>query len=290
MSSIIYNKEDFKTLEPTKVLELEPSFLEYNRELELLLCSLCDLALLNSKAINKHIKEKHSSTKVTKTLLNNLESYSIKSYLDSNTRIPNNTYYFKNLPLVLKGYRCYKCSSFLTTSYIKLRKHLVNIEGLKATSTKKREDIGNTITPLQVLYPSLNKGLFIPKLPIIGKNSLKTNTLLSRESSSSSSSNTSSRSNSLIEEEGPSSSLYIDYKSKKEDLLNRSKEIGDTSLTSNKALSSFLKSSRFNLFLENKNIKDLLELISPFNKEDKVLDLIYTFSYNLSYKISRVML
>src|SRR4051794_38140695 len=139
MSSIIYNKEDFKTLEPTKVLELDPSFLEYNKELELLICSLCNLALLNTKAINKHIKEKHSSYKLTKSHLSKLESYSIKSYIDSNTRVSNNTYYFKNLSLVLKGYKCYKCNSFLTTSYRKLRTHLATIEGIKATSTKKRE-------------------------------------------------------------------------------------------------------------------------------------------------------
>ena len=147
MSSIIYNEEDFKVLEPTKTNELEPSFLEYNKVLEIIICSLCSIALLNKKAIRKHLKEKHNSLKLNKTILSNLESYTITSYLDSNTKVPSNTYYFKNLPLILKGYKCYKYN-FITTSYRKLRIYLVTIEKLKATSTRKRDDIDSTITPL----------------------------------------------------------------------------------------------------------------------------------------------
>jgi hypothetical protein len=163
-NSLIYTKEDFVTLESTKVIELEPSFLTYNKDLEVLICSSCSLVIINTKTIKKHLKEKHPSTKVTKEVLSKLESYSIKSYIDSTTNIPYNTYYFKDLPIILKGYKCVKCP-FITTSYKKLRNHLVTIEGIKGTSTKKREDI--TITPIQLLYPSLNKGLFIPKLPLI---------------------------------------------------------------------------------------------------------------------------
>ena len=102
-SSLIYIKEDFITLEPTKVIELEPSFLTYNKELELLICSSYSLALINTKAIKKHLKERHSSIKITKELLSNLESYSIKSYLSSNISISYNTYYFKDLLLLIRS-------------------------------------------------------------------------------------------------------------------------------------------------------------------------------------------
>ena len=295
-STIKYTKEDFITLEPTKVIELEPSFLTYNKELELLICSSCSLALINTKAIKKHLKERHSSIKITKELLSNLESYSIKSYIDSNTSIPYNTYYFKDLTLILNEYKCFKCS-FITTSYKKLRNHLVNIEGIKGTSTKRRDDI-NTI-PISILYPSLNKGLFIPKLPILGINRpLESNiTSTSNNTRESPSSSLSSRCNSsiieeeeeVIEEGSSSSNLYLNYRTKKEELFNKSKELGEVS-TNTKTLSSFLKNSRFNLFLENKNIKDLLELIESTSKEDPLLDSIYTISYNLSYKISSLIL
>ena len=288
--SYIYNKEDFTTLTPTKVVELEPSFLLYNKELELLICSTCSLAIISTKGISKHLKEKHSSTKVTKETLSTLESNSIKSYLDLDTRVPYNTYYFKDLPLILNGYTCFKCS-FITTSYKKYREHLIKVEGIKGTSTKKREDISTT--PLQILYPSLNKGLFIPKLPDLGLNTLieareaSPSFLTTRRSTSPSASSTSSTKSN--EEDIPSSNnLYLDYKTKKEELSNKAKEIGEATI-SEKALSSFLKNSRFNLFLEGRNIKDLLELISPIPKEDILLESLYSISYNLSYKISTLI-
>ena len=143
-STIKYTKEDFITLEPTKVIDLELglelSFLKYNKELSILIYSTCSLAFINSKSIKKHLKEKHSTIIITKELLNKLESYNIISYIDSNNNIPNNTYYFKDLPITFNNYKCYKYD-FITTSYKKLRNHLVNKEGIKATSTKKREDI-----------------------------------------------------------------------------------------------------------------------------------------------------
>jgi superfamily II DNA helicase RecQ len=288
-NSLIYTKEDFVTLESTKVIELEPSFLTYNKDLEVLICSSCSLVIINTKTIKKHLKEKHPSTKVTKEVLSKLESYSIKSYIDSTTNIPYNTYYFKDLPIILKGYKCVKCP-FITTSYKKLRNHLVTIEGIKGTSTKKREDI--TITPIQLLYPSLNKGLFIPKLPLIGINrSLEVRiTSTSRASPSPSPTFSSSTSSSILEEgEDPSSTnLFLNYVAKKEELSTKAKEVGEVSI-STKTLSSFLKNSRFNLFLENKNIKDLLELIESTSKEDVLLDSIYTISYKLSYKISSLI-
>ena len=63
MSSIInYTKEDFTTLEATKVKDLELgldlSFLKYNKDLNILLCSICSIAFINNKSIKKHTKRK----------------------------------------------------------------------------------------------------------------------------------------------------------------------------------------------------------------------------------------
>ena len=139
-----YIKEDFSALEPTIVEDLNPSFLKYSQELEILICSSYKVAIINSKSIKKHLKEKQPTIVASKELLKTLESYSIKTYLESKTSIPYNTYYFKDLSLSLNNYKYYKCD-FITTSYRKLRTHLVTIEGIKATSTNKREDIKNNI-------------------------------------------------------------------------------------------------------------------------------------------------
>ena len=293
-SSINYTKEDFTILEPTKVedleLGLELNFLKYNKDLSILICSTCSLAFINSKSIKKHLKEKHPTINITKDLLSKLESYNIISYIDSKNNIPNNTYYFKDLPISFNNYKCYKCD-FITTSYRKIRIHLVNIEGIKATNTKKREDITPT-TPIQILYPSLSKGLFIPKLPTRSINiPLEENTRVRARSSSNSSNNssnnsTSSSNNRDIDSINPN--LFLDYKAKKKELINKSKEVGESS-NNPKTLSSFLKNSRFNIFLENRNIKNLIELIEPIKKEDILLDTIYNISYNYSFKVSKLI-
>jgi hypothetical protein len=147
----------------------------------------------------------------------------------------------------------FKCN-YITTSNKKLRTHLVTIKGLKNKDTTKRKDIITNI-PITILYPSLNKGLFIPKLPNLELNT----SLVIREASTSSSSNSSTTSLKENNNTINTSNLFLDYISKKEDLILKAKEIGESTI-SNKALSSFLKNSRFNIYLENKNIKDLLEL------------------------------
>ena len=297
--STIYNKEDFATLEPARVVDLNPSFLQYNKELGLLICSECSLAILNSNGIKKHLNEKHSSTRVSKEALEALKSNSIISYLDKEARIPDKTYYFPDLPLILKGFTCSKCS-FIALSYKKLREHLIKVEGIKGESTRKRDDI-STI-PVQVLYPTLNKGLFIPKLPRIGIKSpnepdlieLDPFSTISRDDQSSSSTASYTSSASDIDNNdnyiGPSLSynLYSDYKAKKEDIINKSSEIGEVDFRA-KSLSSFLKNSRFNKFLEGKNIKDLLDLITPPLKEEPLLELLNTISFELSYKLSTII-
>ena len=286
--SYIYNKEDFLNVEATSLVALEPSFFKYNKDLGLLLCSTCSLAILNTKGLKEHLQKKHSSTKVSKESLEALESISIISYLDT-TRLPDNTYFFKDLPIILKGFTCFKCP-FLTTSYKKIREHLIKVEGIRGESTKKRTDISTT--PIQILYPSLSKGLFIPKLPILGiSKPLKAKELpssLNTRESTSSSSRSSSTSSSIKEGPSFSNNLYLDYKTKKEELFNKALEVGESTISS-KSLSSFLKNSRFNIFLEGRNIKALLELIEPISKEEVLLDSIYTISYNLSYKISTLI-
>lgn len=283
------SKEDFNLVEPTKVEDLNPSFFKYNKDLNIIICSTCFLTLLNTKDIKKHLIKNHNdyykNTKDIKEIIVKLESLNIKSYLDLKD-IPSNTYYFKDLPLSFNSYLCFKCN-FITTSYKILRNHLVNKEGIKNKDNTKRKDIINNI-PIIILYPSLNKGLFIPKLPLlepslINKDKETTISTISTRSNSISS----SRSSSIIDSTIDPSNLFLNYINKKEEILLKAKEIGESTI-SNKALSSFLKNSRFNLYLENKNIKDLLELIEPINNDSK-FNIINSITIKLAYKISSLI-
>ncbi len=135
-NNIIYTKEDFNILKSLEYKQLNPSFLYYYKDINIITCSLCSLAIINNNSIKKHLKDKHPTIKLNNTIFNNLENYKIISYLDSTINIPNYTYYIKDLPLNLKGFKCFKCN-FLSTSYKKIRNHLNIIENIKAKDTKK---------------------------------------------------------------------------------------------------------------------------------------------------------
>ena len=263
------NKEDFTLVEPTKVKELEPTFYKYNKDLNIIICSKCLLALLNNKDIIKHLKTRYldyyNSIKENKELITRLEGLSITSY-NSIITIPFNTYYFKDIPITFNSYKCIKCD-FITTSSKVIRKHLINIENIKNTTKNKSKDIIYNI-PIQILYSTLNKGIFIPKLPSIDSNSnIRENPTLNY------------------------TSIFSNYINKREELVIKAKEIGEDNIIDNKGLSSFLKNSRFNLYFKDKNIKDLLVLIDPIKEEEKELNLNYleNITLDIAYNTSSLI-
>jgi superfamily II DNA helicase RecQ len=299
MSLNSYNnlyKEDFINIEPTLVNTLNPGFFKYNKDLKIIICSNCSLTLLNRKDIKKHLIKNHleyfNTTSNIKEIIANLEALEITSYLELNN-IPNNTYYFKDLPLSFNSYKCFKCD-FITTSYKRIREHLIKVENIKNKDKTKRKDIISNI-PITILFPSLNKGIFIPKLPklrsssiILSQENIKANSSKIYSSSSNSSSSSSIDSNTNTNINKDNSSLILSYINRKEYILQEAKEEEANNLN-NKALSSFLKNSRFNKFLENKNIKDILELIEPLKKEDIILEKAFYYTNKLAYKISNLI-
>ena len=281
-------QEYFNSIEPTLVTILNPDFFKYNKDLEIIICSTCSLALLNKKDIKKHLLKNHleyyNNTLNIKEIIKELEDLNIKSYLELNN-IPNNKYYFKDLPIRFNSYKCFKCD-YISTSNKKIREHLIKKENIKNKDNKKIKEIINNI-PIIILYPTLNKGIFIPKL--IKNTSLELELKESSNNLNLISSSNSSSSNLSIKSNNSNSNLILNYINKKEDIILKAKEKGESNIINSKALSSFLKNSRFNKYLENKNIKDLLELITPLNKEDIILEKAFYLNNKLAYKLSNLI-
>jgi hypothetical protein len=60
---------------------------------------------------------------------------------------------------------CSKCN-FISTSSKVARNHLIKKENIKSSTRTKSTDLIYNI-PVQILYPTLSKGIFIPTLPIL---------------------------------------------------------------------------------------------------------------------------
>jgi len=284
-------KDSFNTITPTTTTTLEPLFFTYNSNLSIIIYTSCKTTVFSKINIKKHLKDLHidyyNNTSNIKDIIKTLERLDLEI---PNTRgnIPSNTYYFKDLELNFNTFSCPECN-YISLSNKKIRNHLNSIHFSKSTTTKKREDIIINIL-VQLLYPSLNKGLFIPLLPepIIIDNTLNNsfNAIEEDNIPSSSSSSTSTP-------EVPSSSnLFTNYLNRKEILYNNIRAFKNNSSLPTKYRSSFLKNSRFNLFLENKPIPELVDLLDNKNEEILkdlgILDL-EGIIYRLSKKISSII-
>ena len=137
---ISLTKESFSTIEPTIVNTLNPDFFKYNKNLQIIICSICSLALLNKKDIKRHLLKNHleyyNNTYNIKEIIKELEDLDLKSYLELNN-IPNNIYYFKDLPIRFDSYKCFKCD-YITTSHKNIKIHLIKKEGIKNKDKSKR--------------------------------------------------------------------------------------------------------------------------------------------------------
>ena len=160
--------DSFNNIKLTEVIELNPTFLKYSKDLQVIICSSCKSAIINKNSIGKHLKEKHTefyNSKILedkdKEVLKELEVIDYKK----NKNITNNKYYFKDLPLIFTSYKCVKCN-YISLDNKPIRKHLISEHKLKSENTKKSSNIIYNI-PIQYLYPNNrdNYGIFIPKLP-----------------------------------------------------------------------------------------------------------------------------
>lgn len=303
-NSRYYNSTTFNTIESTKTSSLKDTILVYNKDFNILFCTLCSINLDNINYL-KHIKKQHNNLYITykkDSVLEDLESLVSRLGINTNnlTSITYNKYYFTELPLILKGYKCRECL-FINVNRKSIRQHY-NIEHTTNPTRNinfQAEYIINNV-PLQVLegFKYNRKLYFIPKLPIFkeplvnplenrlislksNKSKASTTSLLSIESNS-----TSSNSNSI---DNNSNSDSNSSSTTKKEILNyyintleeRSRNVDyNNPITSNKRLlNSFIKNSNILNYLKDKNTTVLGELIE--NKDNSTLELDLEYDYDI---------
>src|ERR1700761_3649949 len=163
--------ESFTTVPPSPVVTLDPPFLVYSEDLSLMVCTLCREALSGKTAIQKHLAQPphqeywKALEKSTRTsIMSTLSALSLLSY-HSVPSIPTNQYYFPQLPLRFDTYKCPDCSHF-TVDGKQARQHRIHAHNVRWDARTKRTDILYHI-PAQLLFPRSNRGLFIPRLPLV---------------------------------------------------------------------------------------------------------------------------
>src|ERR1700743_2165291 len=163
--------ESFTTVPSTPVRTLDPPFLVYCEDLSLLICVVCREALSGKTAVQKHLaqpphqqhwKALEKSTRAS--IMSTLSALSLLSYHNMPS-IPANQYYFPQLPLRFDTYQCPDCP-YLTLDGKQARQHRIHAHNSRWDAKTKRTDILYHI-PAQLLFPRSNRGLFIPKLPLI---------------------------------------------------------------------------------------------------------------------------
>src|ERR1700761_1692525 len=163
--------ESFTTVPPSPVVTLDPPFLVYSEDLSLMVCTLCREALSGKTTIQKHLAQPphqeywKALEKSTRTsIMSTLSALSLLSY-HSVPSIPTNQYYFPQLPLRFDTYKCPDCSHF-TVDGKQARQHRIHAHNVRWDARTKRTDILYHI-PAQLLFPRSNRGLFIPRLPLV---------------------------------------------------------------------------------------------------------------------------
>ena len=144
----IYNREE------TEVEMLNPSFFKYNRELELLICSSCSIALLKTNSIKEHLTPKHLDFKKSlknkefKEIISNLEkNYPMTTYT---TPLEPYKYFFKDLSITT-AYSNTKDDKLFTSR--KMLRNYINSEyGIKNIDKSKVSYINTTKVEVQALY------------------------------------------------------------------------------------------------------------------------------------------
>lgn len=255
---------DTNSFKATSTSNLDNTIITYNKDLNLIFCSNCNINLTRSNYI-KHLKLRHKNT--LKEYKDNSKLDSLRDILDNleiatlNTLerdIEPNKYYFKELPLILNGYKCLECN-YININYKAIRQHY-NLEhntNTKRTNTKASYILNNI--PLQLIegYNRHKKLYFIPKLP-----NFKSKDSRSRveEEEETNSSNTNS-SSSINYSSSNSSSKEI--ASNQQDLRDKTSnlDIEDISLEES-SLEDTNISSSFNI-----NSKTRYSILKTYNKE-----------------------
>lgn len=287
--SNLYNKDLFKSIEPTNTRSLDPSFLKYCPNLKILFCSICYISIKGNStlAIKRHLDKEHSN--YTKTIAKELilDKISLITSLTYNSienlkDISPNTYYYPYLELDLKGFKCINYNYTSLTSKT-IRNHLNSKHNSLGTKGVKTISYLENI-PLQIIK-GLDKNLkitFIPKLPILDTYSKEVEPKTPKNTINS------------LEVTSNKSSIAITTYLNKVNTIYKEESKKDSILSSNSNTSSFIKNSRFNYFIKDKNLEVLISLLSnnfinpiylAFYKE-LIIDLGYKSS-SLIYTLDR---
>lgn len=176
LKDTLYTKEDFKNIEPTYTSVIANTIIRYSKELNIFFCSTCLTSLLSNKVL-EHLNKRHKTLLETYKedpryiyLLDIEKLYNKASIEEVKASIEYNSFYFKELALNLKGYKCLECD-YLDTYSRAIRMHfrLKHRELYTSRTLKSKEKAYYILerVPLQIIdgFKYNSRVLFIPKLP-----------------------------------------------------------------------------------------------------------------------------
>ena len=271
---------DLNRVEPSPITVLEPSFLVYNKDLNIIIDTKRKQAITTStfKNLRTYLNDYHGSyiktiTKAKyKEILESIDALNAYKYTDVKDIEPN-YYYFKDIPIQFIGFKC-PYDNYITLSSQTIKRYI--LANYKDTSTKKSKNAKSNYIknfPICILYPTLKRGIFIPKLPTI--------TGISRGLTSSID---------LSRENSPSIGDITTLRDRMSNYLTKENTIKESTSrlvkATNKELEPFFKVTSFNLFIEGKNLDYLLEDLDTLDLDkDKFLFYIYNFIIDLGYRL-----
>lgn len=269
------NYKNINIITPTNTIEIDNIPFTYNNNLKVLFCKVCVCNLTNTNYL-KHLQKNHKTlynilknNKTLENIKNNIHNLELANIETLKNNIENNTFYFKELIINFKGFKCLECFKVdINKKNIKMHFNKRHIAKEINKNTKAYYIIDNI--PLQVLegFKNNEKVYFIPKIPITAYTSNNNN--INNNLNSSSTSDSSSISFNSISS-NTRNEILLDYNNNTNITNLEASKI--TNINNTKLQNSFIKKSNIALFLENKN-------------RDILVDLVYNIKNNIEFNIN----
>ncbi|KAF2480955.1 hypothetical protein BDY17DRAFT_310738 [Neohortaea acidophila] len=271
-------------IESTYTNNIENTILNYNIEIKVLFCTICKTNLDRNNYL-KHLKDKHftiyksykesSKLEVLKTNIEELEFNDLAKLEDI---LKPNLFYFKELDLNLKGYKCIECN-YININYKEVRIHFNTNHFNSNKSSKSKVNYIINQVPLQYIKGN-NKNTklyFIPKIPNISKKNTSTNLYINSNSSNSSIESITSKKSNSSKELDLKEDIIKDYLKEN---LEENKLNNNININNNRLLNSYIKKSNIYIFLKDKDRESLVNLVYNIKEEDKDLSVFNRIDYN----------
>jgi hypothetical protein len=173
------SKEAFNAVPFNETSELEPSFLLYIKDLNLIICKDCKEAIYNPEYIGSfrnHLKEYHPAyykslgskdLSTVITALYNIKARGVKAlFKDTDNPLLPNTIYLKELDITTDTFACTKCN-YITISWGVFSHHTKIHEYIGRPKVSIPKDLYIEGIPVQIFNKKRDRRAFIPRLPII---------------------------------------------------------------------------------------------------------------------------